>query len=169
MLGYTLFAAFFGRSVVSAFATADLGQVVYVFTVLMAQLLASEAGGGKVGGPVAGRVRPGRLLARLASSPAILAIAAGLLASSLLPDARGAPWGEGGFLLPLLDVVGSLTTPLVCLVVGYGLKDFRPRGAGNAIVMVVLRLAAASAVALAVLLSSLANSEKRTAATTSNH
>jgi predicted permease len=139
MLGYALFASLFGTAELSAFATADLGQVVFVFTALMAQLLAAE-----------GRVGPKLVLRRLASSPAMIAIAAGLAASILLPGARGAPWGEGGFLAPLIATIASLTTPLVCLVVGYGLKDFRPAGAGKAGTAVVGRLAAAVALGSAV-------------------
>ena len=79
MLGYALFVSFYGAQEVPSFATADLGQVLYVFTVLMAQLLSGE-------------------------------------------DSR-APRPADGFLAPTFAAIGSLTTPLVCLVVGYGLKD----------------------------------------------
>ncbi len=132
MLGYALFASLFGERHLSAFATADLGQVVFVFTALMAQLLAAS-----------GTAAPRVLLRRMATSPAMIAIAAGLLSAVLFPLARSAPWGEGGVLAPLVRTVASLTTPLVCLVVGWGLKDFRGRGAGKAVAAVSGRLAAA--------------------------
>lgn len=135
MLGYALFSSLFGSTNLTSFATADLGQVVYVFTALMAQLLAGE-----------GRVRPRDLLGRLVTSPAMIAIAAGLLAAALVPSASGSPWGDGGLLAPFIKTVASLTTPLVCLVVGYGLKDFRPTGAGKAFAAVTLRLLASVAV-----------------------
>jgi hypothetical protein len=45
MLGYTLFTGVFGRAAAAAFATADLGQVIFVFTPLMAQLRRSPEGG----------------------------------------------------------------------------------------------------------------------------
>ncbi len=131
MLGYALFSSLFGERHLSAFATADLGQVVFVFTALMAQLLAAN-----------GKAEPAVLLRRMATSPALIAIAAGLLSAVLFPGARSAPWGEGGLLAPLVRTVGSLTTPLVCLVVGWGLKDFRGRGAGKAAAAVAGRLAA---------------------------
>jgi len=76
-------------------------------------------------------------------SPVIIAIVAGLLASVAFPGAVGSPWAEHGALAPLLGSVGSLTTPLVCLVVGFGLKDFRLQGAGQALTLVVLRLGTA--------------------------
>jgi predicted permease len=148
MLGYALFVSFYGAQEVPAFATADLGQVLYVFTVLMAQLLSGES---------SRALRPADLARRLVSSPVILAIAAGLLSSALVPRAAGLPWAADGFLAPTFAAIGSLTTPLVCLVVGYGLKGAfgRPAAAthgapvgarGGAVLAVVLiRLAAAGA------------------------
>ena len=134
MLGYGLFIALFGQSSLSFFATADLGQVVFVFTALMAQLKRSE-----VGGPI----HPLSLLKNMLFSPVILSIIAGLFAALAVPGGAGSPWGEHGALAPLIRTIGALTTPLICLVVGFGLKDFRIRGAGQALTMVVLRLATA--------------------------
>lgn len=114
MLGYALFSSLYGSSFIYAFATADLGHVVYVFTVLMAQLIAGESGG---------KVEPLPLLKRLAASPVFISIAAGLLAAAVVPGAFDMPWAKDGFLAPTLGAVSSLTTPLVCLVVGYGLRN----------------------------------------------
>ena len=136
MLGYGLFLALFGADSVRHFATADLGQVVFVFTALLAQLKRAEAGG---------PVSPASLLRNMLLSPVIIAIVAGLVASVTFPDAQGAPWAEHGALAPLLSTLGSLTTPLVCLVVGFGLKDFHPSGAGRALVFVLIRLVVALA------------------------
>ena len=136
MLGYGLFIALFGADSLRHFATADLGQVVFVFTALLAQLKRAEAGA---------PVSPLGLLRNMLLSPVIIAIVAGLLASIVFPDAQGAPWAEHGALAPLLSTLGALTTPLVCLVVGFGLKDFHPGGAGRALVFVLVRLAVALA------------------------
>lgn len=136
MLGYGLFVALFGQSALSSFATADLGQVLYVFTVLMTQLRRSE-----VGGPI----RPLAMMHSMLLSPVIISIVAGLVAAAVFPGAQGTPWAEHGALSPLLVTVGALTTPLVCLVVGFGLKDFQLKGAGQALAFVVLRLATALA------------------------
>ena len=134
MLGYGLFIALFGRESVSFFATADLGQVVFVFTALMTQLRRAESG-------VA--IRPSILLRNMLLSPVIIAIIAGLLASVAFPGAVGSPWAEHAFLAPALATVASLTTPLICLVVGFGLKNFRLQGAGQAMRLVLLRLCTA--------------------------
>lgn len=140
MLGYALFASIYGPSRVQAFAVADLGQVLYVFTVLTAQLAAGERGS---------RLDAGSLARGLASSPVILAIAAGLASSALVPEARGLPWARGGFLAPSMDAIASLTTPLVCLVVGFNLSGGFPRGALSASLGAAsVRLAASFALAL---------------------
>lgn len=135
MLGYALFTSFFGAAQVPAFATADLGQVVFVFTVLMAQLLAGERGG---------RLPPLALVKNFVSSPVILAIVAGLVSSVFVPGAKGLSWGSGGVLDPTLHLVGGVTTPLVGLVVGFGLKD-GIKGAASCFLTVFLRLAATAA------------------------
>lgn len=134
MLGYGLFIALFGRESVSYFATADLGQVVFVFTALMTQLRRAENGG---------PIRATTLLRHMLLSPVIIAIVAGLFASIAFPGAAGSPWADHAFLAPALATVASLTTPLVCLVVGFGLKDFRLRGAGQALILVAMRLGTA--------------------------
>jgi hypothetical protein len=150
MLGYALFASLYGVESIGAFATADLGQVVYVFTVLMAQLLAGEAAG------TAGashKVSPLVLARGLASSPVIIAIAAGLLSAAMVPGATSLPWAKGGLLDPSLSAIGSLTTPLVCLVVGYNLRHgIEGGGSGfmKVLAAVILRLAAAGGLGLVV-------------------
>ncbi len=139
MLGYALFASLYGQSRIQAFAVADLGQVLYVFTVLMAQLLSGEFGG---------RIDVRFLLRRLAASPVIIAIAAGLLSSALVPEALGLPWMKAGILDPTMNAIGSLTTPLVCLVVGFNLSAGLPRGALSAsIAATFVRLGASFALA----------------------
>lgn len=134
MLGYGLFIALFGQAALSHFATADLGQVVFVFTALITQLRRAETGG---------PVRVGLLLRNMFLSPVILSIVSGLLASVVYPGAEGSPWASNGALSPLLTTIGGLTTPLICIVVGFGLKDFRIAGAGQALFLVFLRLLAA--------------------------
>lgn len=131
MLGYGLFIALFGQSSLSFFATADLGQVIFVFTALMTQLKRSE-----IGGPVDASA----MLKTMLFSPVIISIVAGLLASFIFPGAVDVPWSEHGALAPMLRTIGAMTTPLICLVVGFGLKDFRLAGAGSALKLVCLRL-----------------------------
>lgn len=134
MLGYALFSAAYGRASLHHFAAADLGQVVYVFTVLMLQLWRAEAD--KLS-------RSQGIAAAMLSSPVMLAIAGGLLAAAAFPDASDSPWGEHGALMPLLSSLGAMTTPLVCLVVGFSLKDFRVAGLRQPLIFVVTRMAMA--------------------------
>ncbi len=144
MLGYALFASLFGNDALGYFAIADLGQVLYVFTVLMAQLLSGEAGG---------KANAAELSRRLVSSPVILAIGAGLASAAFAPGAEGMPWAPGAALDPSLTAIGSLTTPLVCLAVGFGLRngvEGGGKGLAQAALAALLRLAAAGALGLAV-------------------
>ncbi len=134
MLGYALFTSFFGAEAVPAFASADLGQVLFVFTVLMAQLLAGER---------SGKVDLSAVLGNTVRSPVLWAIALGLVSSAVFPQAEGLPWGKGGVLDPTLALIGGATTPLVGLVVGFGLKDGLP-GFRASLLVVTLRLTLAA-------------------------
>lgn len=156
MLGYALFEAFFGRVELSRFATADLGQVVYVFTVLMSQMLKPARNGtdNLLDGTTSGRPAfdfraVAGALKSLLKSPVILAIAAGIVVSLLFGQTAGKPWGPGGFLEKTLSLVGGLTTPLVCISVGYGLRNGVP-GARNALKTVLARMAIAIPLSLVI-------------------
>ncbi|MEI8095776.1 MAG: AEC family transporter [Spirochaetales bacterium] len=135
MLGYALFTTFFGVANIPAFASADLGQVLFVFTVLMAQLLAGEKGT---------KMRLAEVVGNTLRSPVIWSIGLGLLSSALFPQASGLAWGKGGLLDPTLALVGGATTPLVGLVVGFGLKDGIP-ALRSCLLVVALRLALTAA------------------------
>ncbi|GAB4368183.1 MAG: auxin efflux carrier [Spirochaetales bacterium] len=131
MLGYSLFLSLYGEGTLHTFAAADLGQVLFVFTVLMFQLRWSETKGSA---PVTS------LIGNMFRSPVMLAILAGLVSATLDPGARIVPWRDGGSLYPFFRTIGSITTPLVCLVVGFGLKDIRLRGTGTAVTATFLRI-----------------------------
>lgn len=124
MLGYALFVAFFGESRRPDFAAADLGQVLFVFTVLLTQLRSADpdvvSSGGKLAKPDNSRIR--KLLIGL-RSPALIAIILGLIASSVDKPTIIFPWEEDGILRSSLDLIAGLTMPMVCLVVGFDLKD----------------------------------------------
>ena len=109
----------------------------------MLQLRRTEAGGRS----------PSRgIVAAMLTSPVILAIAGGLLAAAVFPGAVRSPWAEDGALMPLLNAVGALTTPLVCLVVGFSLKDFRLAGLRQPLIFVVTRMVLAVSVATVITL-----------------
>lgn len=131
MLGYSLFLSLYSEEALPFFASADLGQVLYVFTILMFQLQWTQTG--RTGTPYS-------LISNMLRSPVILAILAGLVSAVLDPGALVVPWKDKGFLYPFFRTIGSITTPLVCLVVGFGLKDVRFNGTGSAFTASFLRI-----------------------------
>lgn len=142
MLGYALFIALHGSGRLPAFAAIDMGQVVYVFTVLLVQMSILSrrqvaAGSGLTGGapgvggdaPDAvpdgtGRGFPWRALLR---SVVLWAIAAGLLLGWLVPDVARRLVAADHPASLVFETVGGLTTPLVCLVIGASLAGGIPR------------------------------------------
>lgn len=138
MLGYALFVALHASERLPAFAALDMGQVVYVFTVLMVQMSVLEQrrlrqarlvarGAGGPGTPEAD-VRTVRFPWRdLAGSPVLWAIGAGLAISLVAPALAAGLVDPDGFVAPVFDTVGGLTTPLVSLVIGASLAGGIPR------------------------------------------
>lgn len=112
MMGYAIYAAVYGQANIYKFGIVDLGQVLFVFFVLVPGLERL------VSGP-----RPFRDTALgFFKTPVILAILGGLIVKQL----GLASLAEGN---PLLDSVvetlrllSGMTTPLVALVIGYGLQ-----------------------------------------------
>ena len=109
MLGYALFISFYGEQHLGKIALVDLGQVLFVFFVLMALLIRERDGVQSTA----------MLLKQFVTSPVILAIFAGLLASLLSPLVETSPMLDtlGRF----VSMVGSLTVPLIAITIGYGI------------------------------------------------
>lgn len=147
MLGYALFTSLYGPQALPAFASADLGQVLYVFTILMFQLQTEKLEAHEEIGQSLITIIIGML-----KSPVIIAILAGLISSTFVPHARNLPWGEGGLLYPLFSTIGSMTTPLVSLVVGFGLKDLSLQNLGRSVLLIASRLVAVILVGLGITL-----------------
>ena len=130
MLGYALFVALHSAEHLPAFAALDMGQVVYVFTVLMVQMSML----GRTSSEDAGR-RPTFPWRDLVGSPVLWAIAAGLTVALAAPGLATDLSAPDSLVAPFVDMVGGLTTPLVCLVIGASLADGVPRD--RAIVTIV--------------------------------
>jgi len=167
MLGYALFTSLYGTEALPAFASADLGQVLYVFTVLMFQLRRENVKASPQGIDTSGvskhirgklETHEGRgqslitILIGMLKSPVIIAILVGLISSTFVPHARNLPWGDGGFLYPLFSTIGSMTTPLVSLVVGFGLKNLSLQNLGRSVLLIASRLVAVILVGLGITL-----------------
>lgn len=132
MMGYALYASIYGAEHLHRFALVDLGHVVFVFAVLIPVL--QRATPGPRGAPPLGET-----LAGLVRSPVLMAIAAGLVAgwAGLLPALAAAPVVSG--VPEAIALVGSLTTPLVALLIGHDLR-LRLRGLGRPALALGLRL-----------------------------
>lgn len=129
MMGYSLFVAVFGPEDMYKLALVDLGQVTFVFFVLVSYL-------GRVGGK-SGSIKS--LALSFVTSPVILAICAGIAvgASGILGQLR--TFAPTGTILDTLKLVSNLTVPLICIVIGYELHlDLRTLGLP--LVAILLRL-----------------------------
>jgi predicted permease len=111
MLGYAIYGAVYGAENLYKFGIVDLGQVLFVFFVLVPGLARQSSG------PVSFRTT----LIGFLKTPVILAIVGGLLFNQLGLPARFAASPILNSILEMLGLVGSMTTPLVALVIGYGL------------------------------------------------
>ncbi len=112
MMGYALYGSIYGAEHLHRFALVDLGHVLFVFAVLIPVLQRATQG-----------PRPlGATLGDLARSPVLVAIVAGLVVgrTGLLGAAQAIPVASG--VAAALALVGSLTTPLVALLIGHDLR-----------------------------------------------
>ena len=112
MLGYAIFPSVFGVDNVQKLALVDLGQVLFVFFVLMTLVTKLRDG---VQSPV-------DIVKSFISSPVIIAIFLGVITS--LTDSILGFTDNGIFqsFLQLLSLLGNMTAPLICIVIGYELN-----------------------------------------------
>jgi predicted permease len=126
MFGYAMFISLYGNDEVGKIAFMDIGQVLFVFTILMTLLL--QLRDGKQSSRIVWR--------RIVLSPIILAMASGILIGQL----KGRlPSNEvfnaiGSF----ITLVGSVTVPLIAITIGYGL-DISRKGIGLPMLTIALR------------------------------
>jgi predicted permease len=140
MMGYALFLSVFGDSALPVFATVDLGQVLFVFVVLMPMLLARSRA--DIGG--AGTAKTA--LQNVITSPVVWAILGGLLLGSIGRTFQISPEPFApisGF----LEIIGNLTVPVIALAIGYELS-FSRELMGKALIFVVIRKAVLLGIAL---------------------
>ncbi len=126
MLGYALFLSLYGQENISRFALMDLGQVIFVFFVLMTLLLREKEGVG----------HPGELIKGFLTSPVILAIFAGIITSFLKKVVSPSPLTDS--LNEFITLMGGLTVPLISLMIGYELT-FHKQGMVMALKTVLTR------------------------------
>ncbi|QEN08773.1 permease [Oceanispirochaeta crateris] len=126
MLGYALFLSIYGKEHIAQFALMDLGQVLFVFFVLMTLLIREKEGNSS----------PKSILLSFLKSPVILAIFAGLITGMIKPlvDPNSLTTALGEF----LTLTGNLTVPLISLMIGYEL-NFKKSGMTLALMTIMVR------------------------------
>lgn len=109
MLGYALFISVYGVEHLGKLALVDLGQVLFVFFVLMALLIKERDG----------VHNKGVLIRQFITSPVIIAIIAGILVSlfgkNVGPNQLFTALGE------FISLLANLTVPLIAISIGYGI------------------------------------------------
>jgi len=130
MIGVSLFGAAYGLDQLGKIAIIDFGQEMFVWFIYMALLTRKREG----------TTKPIDLLRMFASSPVILAIFAGIILNLAgLPGVIGFfPFAEG--LINGVELIGSLTVPLILIIVGYGIQIDKQEFAYSARV-ILIRLA----------------------------
>ncbi|BCY18650.1 auxin efflux carrier [Leptolinea sp. HRD-7] len=112
MLGYAMFTAIYGVENVSYFAVIDLGQVLFVFFVLITRL---EVYQGR-------EIDLKHTLVTFLKTPVIIGILAGGLTNvfGLYTIMEGQPITNS--ILRTAEILAGMTTPLVAIVIGFGLR-----------------------------------------------
>lgn len=137
MLGYAVFGATYGQDAIPRFAVIDLGQVLFVFFVLVTRLEAAQSH----------RLSAAQTLRQFFKTPVIIAIILGILANLTGFYRLLAGWELTASLLNTAEILAGLTMPLVALIIGYELS-FKPGSLARPLQTVALRLVVWVALAL---------------------
>ncbi len=130
MLGYAIYSAVYGQENIFRFGIVDLGQVLFVFFVMVPLLERYESG-----------ARPFRETAQgFFKTPVILAILGGIVFGQLGLTEAIRSNAVGNSLFETLALLGALTTPLVAVSLGYDLQ-LRSGDQRNPILTAGIRLA----------------------------
>lgn len=131
MLGYAIFGAVYGADNLYKFGIVDLGQVTFVFFVLVTALARTQQQA----------LSPRAVLLNFVKTPVIIAIALGILANSIGLAATTTASPLVGSLVHTLELLAAMTTPLIAIVIGYEMQLTRS-GLSWPLRTVVLRVGA---------------------------
>jgi predicted permease len=129
MLGYAVFSAMYGDANIPHFAVIDLGQVLFVFFILVTRLQAEQSQ----------RLSLRETIVQFFKTPVIIGILAGILANLSGVYNLLAGWELTGSVLHTAEILAGLTLPLVAIVIGYELS-FKAGSLVRPLQTVVLRL-----------------------------
>lgn len=139
MLGISLFGSAYGLSKIGYIAIVDLGHEIFIWFVFLPLLLMKRDGGQSLAG--IGR--------SFVSSPVVIAILASLILNVLGAAEILYELPVTGALMATFQFLGSLTIPLILVIVGYGIK-FDRHGIKDSLLVVLIRLAILIPLALVV-------------------
>ncbi len=114
MIGYTLFVTAYGSNMYSTFGIVDIGQVSFVFTIMVPAILAME-------GSASNESKLITSAKTAAKSPVVWAIVLGL-ALSIMGVWRFEETSAYETLSSVFTIISAPTGFLICLVIGNGLK-----------------------------------------------
>ena len=112
MLGYAIFGSIYGEANIPYFAVVDLGQVLFVFFILITRL---ETHQGR-------QISLAQTFTTFLKSPVIIGILAGVIANFSGVYTALAGWELTNSVLKTTEILAGLTTPLVALTIGYELR-----------------------------------------------
>jgi malate permease and related proteins len=112
MMGYAIYGAVYGTANIFKFAVVDLGQVLFVFFVLVPWITQLATGRMSVRDTAVGFLK----------TPVIAGIFLGIVVNQLgvVAPLRAFPPTDAVF--RTIELVGAITTPLICLVIGYEVR-----------------------------------------------
>ncbi|MCX7709470.1 MAG: permease [Clostridia bacterium] len=129
MMGYSLFVAVYGAANMYKLALIDLGQVTFVFFILVTYLQKINGKSSTIN----------QIVLSFLKSPVILAILSGILVGSLgLLDAVEA-YPLSNSILETLKLLSNLTVPVICVVIGYELH-IDPQNLGRPLLTALIRV-----------------------------
>jgi malate permease and related proteins len=129
MMGYAIFGAVYGQQNIYKFALIDLGQVLFVFFVLVTLLQRQSAGAVRLGATVAGFFK----------TPVIIAILLGVIVNQVGLIGPLNAWPVSAAFLKTLEMLSLVTTPIIGLIIGYEMRLARS-GLGRPLLAIGLRL-----------------------------
>ncbi len=132
MLGYPIFQATFGKGELFKFSIVDFGHEIFIFLVFVPLIIRMSQEKRAEESPVL----------MFLKSPPIIGILFGLLFGSLGVFESVSSGEFTSVVLTMLNYLGALVVPLICIVIGYELQ-FSPDGLKKAVLTTAIRLALA--------------------------
>lgn len=117
MLGYALFTLLYGAENLGSFATVDLGQVLFVFT-LYKVLLGADS---DINSDGENKVSIKSLMVEMFTSPVVIAIIVGVLLGATGIYQALVPSGVSSLIDACTDFVSAPTSAIILLTIGYDL------------------------------------------------